>query len=78
MKIISLKNTAVLIILSLVFSISGCSSVKTPEEPLPLTIYKQNLHYKKIIPAIPTDSSDKRIEIVEVFFYACPHCNELD
>ncbi len=32
--------------------------------------------YALVVPARPTDSG-KKVEVVEVFSYACPHCNSL-
>ncbi len=40
--------------------------------------FQEGLHYRKLQPAQPTASGDGRIEIVEVFLYACPHCHALD
>jgi len=40
--------------------------------------FHENLHYKRVPVAQPTQSAKDRIEVVEMFFYACPHCNKLD
>jgi len=40
--------------------------------------YKLNLHYSRISPSQETASKDGRIEVVEMFFYACPHCYKLE
>ncbi len=40
--------------------------------------FHENLHYKKVPTQQPTQSGKDRIEVVEMFFYACPHCNKLD
>jgi len=40
--------------------------------------YKLNLHYSRISPEQETASKDGRIEVVEMFFYACPHCYKLE
>lgn len=34
--------------------------------------------YQPISPAQPTDSGAGRVEVIEMFWYACPHCYELD
>jgi len=34
--------------------------------------------YHRIDPAVPTEVEPGQIEVIEMFFYACPHCNELD
>lgn len=37
----------------------------------------EGLEYQLIIPPVPTQNDDGRIEVVELFLYACPHCNVL-
>ena len=39
--------------------------------------YKEKIHYEKVLPAQPT-STDKKVEVVEMFWYGCPHCNNLE
>ncbi len=34
--------------------------------------------YKLIIPAQPTQSAEGKIEVVEVFWYGCPHCYDFE
>lgn len=34
--------------------------------------------YKLIVPAQPTSAGAKKVEIVEVFSYGCPHCNDFE
>lgn len=36
--------------------------------------YQENVAYQRIVPAQPTAEPDK-IEVVEVFWYGCPHCH---
>lgn len=36
--------------------------------------YQENIAYQRIIPAQPTANPEK-IEVVEVFWYGCPHCH---
>lgn len=45
----------------------GCLTVQADPE------FKASVHYEDIIPAQPTKSGDK-IEVVELFWYGCPHC----
>jgi protein dithiol oxidoreductase (disulfide-forming) len=35
-------------------------------------------NYRVLVPAQPTDSAPGKVEVVEVFWYACPHCYALD
>ena len=39
--------------------------------------YKENIHYQKVVPPQPTTTGDK-VEVVEMFWYGCPHCNALE
>lgn len=36
-------------------------------------VYEEGRNYTRIVPAQPTDTSNK-IEVVELFWYGCPHC----
>lgn len=39
--------------------------------------FAEGLEYQLISPPVPTHNDDGRIEVVELFLYACPHCNVL-
>ncbi|WP_455207071.1 thiol:disulfide interchange protein DsbA/DsbL [Kaarinaea lacus] len=39
--------------------------------------YKEKIHYERVLPAQPTTTGDK-VEVVEMFWYGCPHCNSLE
>ncbi len=39
--------------------------------------YKEGVHYQRIEPSVPTTTGDK-IEVVELFWYGCPHCYDFD
>ena len=60
---------------------SGCTSHASKPAAQPAAAgkeYRAGLHYQRIEPALETRSSEGRIEVVALFLYACPHCNELD
>ena len=42
---------------------------------LPLTVgaFEEGFEYQKISPPVPMESNGK-VEVVEMFFYGCPHC----
>lgn len=46
----------------------------------PTRSYREGLEYHRVEPPLPlSDQREQgRVEVVEVFFYACPHCYELD
>ncbi len=35
--------------------------------------YEEGIHYERVVPAQPTSTVDK-VEILEIFWYGCPHC----
>lgn len=47
------------------------SDAEQPEE----RAFAEGLEYQLINPPVSTHNDDGRIEIVELFLYACPHCN---
>lgn len=40
--------------------------------------FKEGTHYVKLVPAQPTSVAPGKVEVVEVFWYGCPHCFALD
>lgn len=39
--------------------------------------YQENIHYERIEPEIATKNKNKK-EVIELFWYGCPHCNALE
>jgi len=76
----ALSNNRILLVISttLLF-LSACSTPKNISEVAPKpSEYKPGSDYQLIKPPIPTQTNENQIEIVEMFFYACPHCNALE
>lgn len=42
------------------------------------TVPTENKHYYKLETPVPTANSDKKIEVVEFFWFGCPHCSSLN
>jgi protein dithiol oxidoreductase (disulfide-forming) len=40
--------------------------------------FKEGTNYRKVVPAQPTNVAPGKVEVVEVFWYGCAHCFELD
>jgi thiol:disulfide interchange protein DsbA len=49
-----------------------------PEGQLPVSKWVAGTNYKVLSPAQPTDASPGKVEVIEFFWYACPHCYVLD
>lgn len=41
-------------------------------------LYKEGAHYERLPEKVATTSSGDNIEVVEVFWYGCPHCFNLE
>jgi thiol:disulfide interchange protein DsbA len=48
------------------------------EGQLPAGKWVAGTHYKVLSPAQPTDAPPGKVEVIEMFWYGCPHCNTLD
>jgi len=46
--------------------------------PLPPGKWQAGVNYNLLVPAQPTDAPPGKVEVVEVFWYGCPHCYALD
>ncbi|HEY3730372.1 MAG TPA: thiol:disulfide interchange protein DsbA/DsbL [Steroidobacteraceae bacterium] len=49
-----------------------------PAGQLPSGKWVAGTNYKVLSPAQPTDAAPGKIEVIEMFWYACPHCYVLD
>jgi len=42
------------------------------------TLWQSGVHYTPVVPAQPTSAPPGQVEVLEFFWYACPHCNAID
>jgi protein dithiol oxidoreductase (disulfide-forming) len=47
-------------------------------KPLPASQWKEGVNYTRLMPTQPTSAAPGQVEVMEFFWYACPHCNALD
>jgi protein dithiol oxidoreductase (disulfide-forming) len=47
-------------------------------KPAPVSPWKEGVNYTRLMPTQPTSAAPGQIEVMEFFWYACPHCNALD
>jgi protein dithiol oxidoreductase (disulfide-forming) len=48
------------------------------DQQLPAGPWKAGVNYTPLVPAQPTNVPAGKVEVVEVFWYACPHCYALE
>ena len=48
------------------------------DQQLPGGRWKAGTNYLPIVPAQPTSVGQDKVEVIEVFWYACPHCFDLE
>lgn len=49
-----------------------------PEGQLPAGKWTPGVQYKVVVPAQPTDVAPGKVEVIEFFWYGCPHCYALE
>jgi protein dithiol oxidoreductase (disulfide-forming) len=42
------------------------------------TPYKDGVNYTRLVPGQPTSAGPDQVEVIEMFWYGCGHCNALD
>jgi len=42
------------------------------------TLWQEGVNYTRLVPAQPTSVPTGQVEVLEFFWYACPHCYDLD
>ena len=40
--------------------------------------WQEGVNYTRLVPAQPTSVAPGQVEVIEFFWYACPHCNAID
>jgi protein dithiol oxidoreductase (disulfide-forming) len=44
----------------------------------PPPLWQEGVNYSRLVPAQPTDVPPGQVEVLEFFWYACPHCYAID
>ena len=50
----------------------------SPQDQLPGGRWQAGKNYKPIVPAQPTSVAGGKVEVVEIFWFGCPHCYALE
>jgi len=68
-------NPLLAAVASTVAAATTTASAATPSGP---TLWQEGVNYTRFVPAQPTDVPAGQVEVLEFFWYACPHCNSID
>jgi len=65
-------------LLAAVASTVAAATPTASAQPAGPTLWQPGVNYTLIVPAQPTAVAAGQIEVLEFFWYACPHCYDLD
>ena len=65
-------------LLAAVASTVAAATPTAAAQPVGPTLWQPGINYTLIVPAQPTSVPAGQIEVLEFFWYACPHCYDLD
>jgi thiol:disulfide interchange protein DsbA len=68
-------NALLAAVASTVAAATPAASADVPSGP---TIWKDGVNYTRMVPGQPTDVPAGQVEVLEFFWYACPHCYALE
>jgi len=56
-------------------TVTAANAAVPPSGPNP---WAEGVNYSRLVPAQPTDVPAGQVEVLEFFWYGCPHCNALE
>jgi protein dithiol oxidoreductase (disulfide-forming) len=59
-------------------TIAGSTSAAAAATTSGPTLWQEGVNYTRLVPAQPTQVAAGQVEVLEFFWYACPHCYALD
>jgi protein dithiol oxidoreductase (disulfide-forming) len=68
-------NPLLAAVASTVAASTSTASAATMSGP---TLWQEGVNYTRIVPAQPTAVPNGQVEVLEFFWYACPHCSAID
>jgi protein dithiol oxidoreductase (disulfide-forming) len=68
-------NPLLAAVASTVAASTSTAAAATTTGPTP---WQEGVNYTRLVPAQPTEVPGGQVEVLEFFWYACPHCNAID
>lgn len=59
-------------------TMAAATSAATAAPPTGPTLWQEGVNYTRLVPAQPTSVAAGQVEVLEFFWYGCPHCYALD
>ena len=63
---------------ALIFSLPLVSAAGDDHDHASIANFQEGKHYHRIEPAVETDVGDGKVEVLELFWYGCPHCFQFE
>ena len=63
---------------ALLFSLLAPAIAEDGHNHAPVTNFKEGVHFHRISPAVETDVEEGKVEVLELFWYGCPHCFQFE
>ena len=68
-------NPLLAAVASTVAASTSTASAATTSGP---SLWQEGVNYTRLVPTQPTDVPSGQVEVLEFFWYACPHCSAID
>jgi thiol:disulfide interchange protein DsbA len=59
-------------------TVAASTSTASAAATSPPTQWQEGVNYTRLVPAQPTSAPAGQVEVLEFFWYACPHCYSID
>jgi thiol:disulfide interchange protein DsbA len=59
-------------------TVAAATPTASAEVPAGPTLWQDGVNYTRLVPGQPTDVPAGQVEVIEFFWYACPHCYALE
>ncbi|MGH1536555.1 MAG: thiol:disulfide interchange protein DsbA/DsbL [Gammaproteobacteria bacterium] len=71
------SNVLAALVISLLLTVANAEDGHKHDHA-PITNFQEGKHFHRISPAVKTDVGKGQVEVLELFWYGCPHCFELE
>ena len=78
MNMLNPKRIYSLFIATLLLTLLAPAIAEDGHNHAPVTNFQLGKHFHQISPAVETDVEDGKVEVLELFWYGCPHCFQFE